>query len=159
MGSPKQLLTALFATLLIKVLALDTINYAAYAPSATFIVAEELGFFHHYDISVVYHQLITREDPGNIELVFSDYDVMGVTMDEALDVILNRLIQVKVIGQIDAGPELLLVASEGVSCFDELRGGTVFVEGNQAGYSYATQIMLETNGVWLDDYTMQVWLP
>jgi len=63
---------------------------------------------------------------------------------------------VKVIGQIDAGPELLLVASEGVKCFDDLRGGTVFVEGNQAGYSYATQIMLEMNGVWQDDYNTQV---
>lgn len=158
MSSPKQSSRTLLAIALLfkNALALDTINYAAYAPSATYVVAHELGFFSHYNVSVNYHSIITREDPGNIELLFSDYDVMSVTMDEALDVTLNRNQQVKVLGQVDAGPELVLVASEGVSCFEDLRDGTVFVEGAQAGYAYATQMLMESNGLWYDDYSTQV---
>lgn len=136
-------------------IAIDSINYAAYAPSATFTVAQELGFFSHHNISVMFHQ-IASEVSTHSESLFSRYDVMSVTMDEALDITLNHELPIFVLGQMDAGPELVFAASAGVESFNEMRGQTVLIDGHETGYAYATQIIMEHNGLTDSDYVTKV---
>jgi hypothetical protein len=150
-------LSLLTFSLLTTAFASDTVNFAAYAPSPAFSIAQELGFFNHYNVSINYTQIVSAADAYQ-QLLDGTLDIVAGTFDDVLDFRMNRGMFLAVLGQVDAGPGLALVGSPDVTQIEQLRDGFVMVDNTASGYSYATQEILSQNGLnaTAGDYTFEV---
>lgn len=82
--------------------ALDNITFGNFAHSATFSVAQELGFFTHYNLNVIYAQ-IPNSTFAFQQLMSGGYDVLSGQIDNAVNFRLNLNESFTVLGQLDAG--------------------------------------------------------
>ncbi|KAL7809222.1 hypothetical protein V8C26DRAFT_411941 [Trichoderma gracile] len=138
--------------------ALDTVQYGAFLATATYSVANQLGFFTENGLNVVYNQ-VPNSTAAFASVLSGEYDILTATVDNALNYRFNQNQEVTVIGQLDQGPDLVLASIPSITSIDQLRGKPIIVDSPLSGYAYLLQDVLATHGLTLannDYYFMTV---
>ena len=139
--------------------ALDLVNYGAFTETATYSVANQLGFFTAYDLNVVYNQ-IPNSTFGYAQILNGGYDVLTGTIDNAVNLRLNSHKNVTVIGQLDQGPDLVLASRPNITHIKQLIGKPLIVDSPVSGYAYLLRKLLSAHNLSEGtDYFFQVVLP
>ena len=137
--------------------ALQQVNYGAFTPTATYSVANQLGFFTAYGLNVTYLQ-IPNSTYGYSTLLDGGYDIVTGTIDNAVNFRFNSNASLTVTGQLDQGPELTIAAIPNITDITELRGLSLIVDSPVSGFSYIIRKVLSLYGLYLEDgdYSFQV---
>ncbi|KAM0168230.1 hypothetical protein ACHAPF_011204 [Botrytis cinerea] len=137
---------------------LTTINYGAFTPTATYSVAQQLGFFAAYDLDVVYTQ-VPNSTYAYAQTLNGAFDVLTGTIDNAVNLRLNSGKELTVLGQLDEGPDLVLASVPNITSVEDLKGKPLIVDSPVSGYAYLLQKVLSEYGLYLsngDYYFMTV---
>ncbi|KAB5513512.1 hypothetical protein GE09DRAFT_980680 [Coniochaeta sp. 2T2.1] len=121
--------------------ALDTVKYGAFLPTATYSIANQLGFFEGYNLDVVYNQ-VPNSTAAFSSLLGGQYDILTATVDNALNYRFNQNQDVTVLGQLDQGPDLVLVSVPSIVSIAQLEGKPIIVDSPVSGYAYLLRKML-----------------
>ncbi|QYS99921.1 NMT1 domain-containing protein [Trichoderma simmonsii] len=138
--------------------ALDTVQYGAFLATATYSVANQLGFFTENGLNVIYNQ-VPNSTAAFASILNGQYDILTATVDNALNYRFNQNQNVTVIGQLDQGPDLVLASIPSITSIDQLKGKPIIVDSPLSGYAYLLQDVLATHGLTLannDYYFMTV---
>ncbi|RFU75017.1 hypothetical protein TARUN_7222 [Trichoderma arundinaceum] len=138
--------------------ALDTVQYGAFLPTATYSVANQLGFFTENGLDVVYNQ-VPNSTAAFASILNGQYDILTATVDNALNFRFNQNQNVTVLGQLDQGPDLVLASIPSITSIDQLKGKPIIVDSPLSGYAYLLQDVLASQGLTLannDYYFMTV---
>ena len=140
--------------------ALTNVNYGAFTQTATYSIANQLGFFTAYGLNVTYLQ-IPNSTYGYAELLNGGYDIATGTLDNAINLRFNSNKNLTVIGQLDQGPELSIAAIPNITDPTQLQGLALMVDSPVSGYAYILRKVLSLYGLYLEngDYTFQVRRP
>ncbi|KAK3623779.1 hypothetical protein LTR56_021432 [Elasticomyces elasticus] len=155
-----QLLRSLAATALLAVgeaAALQKVNYGAFTQTATYSVANQLGFFTVYGLNVSYLQ-VPNSTYGYAQLLNGGYDIMTGTIDNAVNLRFNSNSNLTVTGQLDQAPELAIASIANITSIPDLKGLALMVDSPVSGYAYILRKVLSLYGLYLEnsDYTFQV---
>ncbi|UKZ84406.1 uncharacterized protein TrAFT101_000317 [Trichoderma asperellum] len=153
-----QLHSLALASLLASSQALDTVQYAAFLATATYSVANQLGFFTENGLNVIYNQ-VANSSAAFASILNGEYDILTATVDNALNYRFNQNQNVTVIGQLDQGPDLVLASIPSITSVEQLKGKPIIVDSPVSGYAYLLQDVLAANGLSLannDYYFMTV---
>ena len=135
---------------------LDSVNYGAFTQTATYSIANQLGFFTAYGLDVLYQQ-VPNSTYAYAQILNGGYDILTGTIDNAVNLRLNSNENVTVIGQLDQGPDLVLASSPNITSVAQLKGKSLIVDSPVSGYSYLLRKILSTHGLLLNtDYFFQV---
>lgn len=136
---------------------IDHINLGAFTQTATYSVANQLGFFQAYGLNVTYLQ-IPNSTYGYSTLLSGGYDILTGTIDNAVNLRFNSNKSVTVLGQLDAGPDLALASATNITSILDLKGKSLIVDSATSGYSYILQKILALYGLHLanGDYNFTV---
>ena len=141
---------------IVAVRALDSVNYGAFTETATYSIANQLGFFTAYGLDVVYQQ-VPNSTYAYAQILNGGYDILTGTIDNAVNLRLNSNENVTVIGQLDQGPDLVLASSPNITSVAQLQNKSLIVDSPTSGYSYLLRKILSTYGLVLNtDYFFQV---
>ncbi|KAH6652070.1 hypothetical protein BKA67DRAFT_593694 [Truncatella angustata] len=153
---PRSLLGTLFAFLAPSALCLDTVNYGAFTQTATYSIANQLGLFQGVNLNVTYLQ-IPNSSFAYPNLLKGGYDVLTGTIDNAVNLRFNQNATVTVLGQIDAGPDIVIAATPDITSIQQLRGKSLIVDSPVSGYAYILRKVLSLYGLSLEngDYYFQ----
>ena len=137
--------------------ALQNINYGAFTQTATYSVANQLGFFTAYSLNVTFLQ-IPNSTYGYDTLLKGGYDIITGTIDNAVNFRFNSNESLTVTGQLDQGPELAIAAVSHINDITELKGLPLMVDSPVSGYAYIIRKVLSLFGLYLEDgdYSFQV---
>ncbi|PON29083.1 hypothetical protein TGAM01_v202191 [Trichoderma gamsii] len=138
--------------------ALDTIQYGAFIATATYSVANQLGFFTENGLEVIYNQ-VPNSTAAFASILDGEYDILTATVDNALNYRFNQNQNVTVIGQLDQGPDLVLASIPSITSVEQLKGKPIIVDSPVSGYAYLLQDVLSAYGLSLangDYYFMTV---
>ncbi len=126
-------------------------------PTATYSIAHQLGFFTQNGLNVVYNQ-VASSTAAFQSLLGGQYDIVTATVDNALNLFFNQNQAVRVIGQLDQGPDLVLASIPSITSISQLKGKPIIVDSPQSGYAYLLQDVLAANGLQLSrgDYYFMV---
>lgn len=119
-------------------------------PTATYSIANQLGFFTANNLNVVYNQ-VASSPAAFTSLLAGDYDILTATFDNALNYRLNLNESVTVLGQLDQGPDLVIASVPSITNASQLQGKPLMVDSATSGYSYLLQYVLSTFGLTLAD--------
>ncbi|KAL1872746.1 hypothetical protein Daus18300_004292 [Diaporthe australafricana] len=128
--------------------ALQTVQYGAFTPTATYSVANQLGFFTANGLNVVFNQVASSTDAFN-SILNGQYDILTATVDNALNYRFNQNQSVTVLGQLDQGPDLVIASIPSISDVSQLKGKPIIVDSPLSGYSYLLQYVLGKAGLTL----------
>ncbi|POS81603.1 hypothetical protein DHEL01_v200041 [Diaporthe helianthi] len=136
------------------VAALQNVQYGAFLPTATYSVANQLGFFTANGLNVTFNQVASSTDAFN-SILSGQYDILTATVDNALNYRFNQNQKVTVLGQLDQGPDLVIASVPSITCLTQLRGKSIIVDSPLSGYSFLLQYVLAKAGLTLakGDYT------
>lgn len=136
---------------------LTPINYGAFTQTATYSVANQLGFFTANGLNVTYLQ-IPNSTYGYAQLLNGGYDILTGTVDNAVSLHFNQNKTVTVLGELDGGPDLTIASVPGITDVTQLRGKALMVDSATSGYAYVLRKILGLYGLRLEngDYTFQV---
>jgi ABC-type nitrate/sulfonate/bicarbonate transport system substrate-binding protein len=136
--------------------ALDLVNYGAFTVTATYSIANQLGFFTAYDLDVVFNQ-VPNSTFAYAQILNGDYDVLTGTIDNSVNLRLNSNESITVVGQLDQGPDLVLASVPNITSVDQLKGKSLIVDSPTSGYAYLLRKLLSENGLSEGtDYIFQV---
>lgn len=139
--------------------ALDTVNYGAFTQTATYSIANQLGFFTAYGLDVVYDQ-VPNSTYAYAQVLSGAYDILTGTIDNSVNLRLNSNDNVTVLGQLDQGPDLVLASIPNITSVAQLQGKSLIVDSPTSGYAYLLRKILTAYGLLLDtDYYFQVGSP
>ncbi|KAL7931950.1 hypothetical protein V8C35DRAFT_105661 [Trichoderma chlorosporum] len=130
--------------------ALDTVQYGAFLATATYSVANQLGFFTENGLNVVYNQ-VPNSAAAFTSILSGQYDILTATVDNALNYRFNQNEGVTVIGQLDQGPDLVLASIPSITSIEQLQGKPIIVDSPVSGYAYLLRDALATQGLLLSD--------
>ncbi|KAK2603058.1 hypothetical protein N8I77_009542 [Diaporthe amygdali] len=128
--------------------ALRTVQYGAFLPTATYSVANQLGFFTANGLNVVFNQVASSTDAFN-SILNGQYDILTATVDNALNYRFNQNQNVTVLGQLDQGPDLVIASVPSITDISQLKGKPIIVDSPLSGYSYLLQYVLSKAGLTL----------
>ncbi|KAL7956604.1 hypothetical protein V8C34DRAFT_326073 [Trichoderma compactum] len=133
--------------------ALDTVQYGAFLATATYSVANQLGFFTENGLNVVYNQ-VPNSTAAFTSILNGQYDIPTATVDNALNYRFSQNQNVTVIGRLDQGPDLVLASIPSITSIDQLKGKPIIVDSPLSGYACLLQDVLATHGLTLanNDY-------
>lgn len=132
------------------------INYAYFTQTATYSIANQLGYFDAYGLNVTGFQ-IPNSTYGYAQLLSGGYDILTGTIDNAVNLRFNSDKSVTVLGQLDAGPDIVLASIPSITSVAQLRGKGLMVDSATSGYAYALRKLLSLYGLELySDYYFQV---
>lgn len=136
---------------------LQNVNYGAFTQTATYSVANQLGFFKAYGLNITYLQ-IPNSTYGYNQLLNGGYDIMTGTIDNAVNLRFNQQMPLTATGQLDGGPELTIASIPSITSITQLRGKPLMVDSPVSGYAYILRKVLALHGLYLEngDYTFQV---
>ncbi|PQE07750.1 pe_pgrs family protein [Rutstroemia sp. NJR-2017a BVV2] len=126
----------------------DSINYGAFTQTATYSIAQELGFFSAYGLNVTYQQ-VPNSTYAEQQVLSGGYDILTWTIDNAVNFRLNSNVQLTVLGQLDQGPGLALASVPNITSVQQLKGKALIVDSAVSGYAYLLQKILSQYGLWL----------
>ena len=136
--------------------ALAPLNYGAFTQTATYSVANQLGFFTANGLDVTFLQ-IPNSPAGYASLLSGQYDILTATIDNTVNFRFNQQKALSVLGQLDQGPDLVIASVPSITSVQDLRGKAVMVDNATSGYAYLLRKILSLFGLVLDtDYTFQV---
>lgn len=137
---------------------LQNVNYGAFTQTATYSVANQLGFFKAYGLNVTYLQ-VPNSTYGYNQLLNGGYDIMTGTIDNAVNLRFNQQQPLTVTGQLDQGPELTIASIPSITSLTQLKGKPIMVDSAVSGYAFILRKVLALHGLLLEngDYTFQVW--
>ncbi|KAK4552318.1 hypothetical protein LTR86_010489 [Recurvomyces mirabilis] len=135
---------------------LQNVNYGAFTQTATYSIANQLGFFTAYGLNVTYLQ-VPNSTYGYAQLLNGGYDIITGTIDNAVNLRFNSKNNLTVIGQLDQGPELSIAAIPNITDPTQLQGLSLMVDSPVSGYAYILRKVLSLYGLYLEngDYTFQ----
>ncbi|ORY70882.1 uncharacterized protein BCR38DRAFT_415336 [Pseudomassariella vexata] len=132
--------------------ALDTVQYGAFLETATYSVANRLGFFEATGLNVIYNQ-VPNSTAAFSSLLSGEYDILTATVDNALNYRFNQDQNVTVLGQLDQGPDLVIASIPSITNASQLVGKPIIVDSPVSGYAYLLRKGLSNLGLELyDDY-------
>lgn len=136
------------------VAALQNVQYGAFLPTATYSVANQLGFFTANGLNVTFNQVASSTDAFT-SILNGQYDILTATVDNALNYRFNQNQNVTVLGQLDQGPDLVIASVPSITNLSQLRGKSIIVDSPLSGYSFLLQYVLSKAGLTLanGDYT------
>ena len=136
---------------------LQKVKYGAFTQTATYSVANQLGFFTAYGLNVTYLQ-VPNSTYGYAQLLSGGYDILTGTIDNAVNLRFNTNATLTVLGQLDQGPELSIAAIPNITDVTKLKGLALMVDSPVSGYAYILRKVLSLYGLYLEngDYTFQV---
>ncbi|RFU24699.1 hypothetical protein B7463_g11636, partial [Scytalidium lignicola] len=126
--------------------ALDVVKYGAFTVTATYSIANQLGFFKAYNLDVIYEQ-VPNSTYTYAEILNGGYDILTGTIDNSVNLRLNSNESVTVLGQLDQGPDLVLAAAPGITNVEQLRGLPLIVDSPVSGYAYLLRRVLAGFGL------------
>lgn len=135
--------------------AADVFNYGAFTQTATYSIANQLGFFAAYDLDVVYHQ-VPNSTAAYASVLSGEYDLVTGTIDNAVNLRFNSGMNLTVLGQLDQGPDLVLASIPGITKVSQLIGKSLIVDSPVSGYAYLLRKILSSSGLANSDYFFQV---
>jgi len=135
--------------------ALIPVNYGAFLPSATYSIANQLGFFTAYGLNVTYES-VPNSTFAYANLLSGGYDILTGTIDNPVNLRFNSMENFTVLGQMDQGPDLVLATAPGITTIEQLIGKPIIVDSPTSGYADLLQKTLATFGLVLNrDYFFQ----
>jgi ABC-type nitrate/sulfonate/bicarbonate transport system substrate-binding protein len=135
--------------------AADVFNYGAFTQTATYSIANQLGFFAAYDLDVIYHQ-VPNSTAAYASVLSGEYDLLTGTIDNAVNLRFNSGKNLTVLGQLDQGPDLVLASIPGITNISQLLGKPLIVDSPVSGYAYLLRKILSSSGLANSDYFFQV---
>lgn len=135
----------------------DTDLGDASTTTATYSVANQLGFFTANSLNVTYNQVASSVDAFN-SILNGSYDILTATVDNALNYRFNQNQNVTVLGQLDQGPDLVIASVPSITNLSQLKGKDIIVDSPSSGYSFLIQYVLAKAGLTLanGDYSFTV---
>ena len=127
--------------------------------TATYSVANQLGFFTANALNVTYAQ-IPNSSYGYAQLLAGRYDLLTGTIDNAVNLRFTQHQKLAVLGQLDGGAGLVVAGVPGVASVTDLKGKALMVDSPTSGYAYVLRKVLGLFGLQFGtDYYFQVsWL-
>lgn len=113
--------------------ALDSFQYGAFTQTATYSIANQLGFFTSYGLNVTYQQ-VPNSTYAYAQLLNGAYDILTGTIDNSINLRFNSNASPSVLGQLDQGPDIVLATTANISSFKQLRGKPLIVDNPVSGY-------------------------
>ena len=107
-------------------------NYGAFTQTATYSIANQLGFFTAYGINVNYKQ-VPNSTFAYAEVLNGGYDLLTGTIDNAVNLRFNSKRNVTVLGQLDQGTDLVIASIPNITTFEHLRGKPLIVDSPVSG--------------------------
>jgi ABC-type nitrate/sulfonate/bicarbonate transport system substrate-binding protein len=126
-------------------------------PTATYSVANQLGFFAKNGLNVIYNQVPNSTAAFN-SILDGELDILTATVDNALNYRFNQKQNVTVLGQLDQGPDLVIATVPSITSIAQLKGKPIIVDSPLSGYAYLLRGVLADNGLELanGDYYFMV---
>ena len=112
---------------------LDSLQYGAFTQTATYSIANQLGFFTSYGLNVTYHQ-VPNSTFAYAQVLSGAFDILTGTIDNSVNLRFNSNASVTVLGQLDQGPDVVFAASANISSFEQLRGKPLIVDNPVSGF-------------------------
>lgn len=131
------------------------IAYGSFVKSATYSIANQLGYFAEEGLNVTYHQVPNSSFAYN-ELLAGTYDILTGTIDNAVNLVFNAKACLTVLAQLDQGSDIVLAATSAIATVQDLRGKPIMVDGALSGYSFVLRRLLSCYGLQCGtDYSFQ----
>lgn len=130
--------------------ALDTVQYGAFTQTATYSVANQLGFFTAYGLNVVFQQ-VPNSTFAYATVLSGGYDILTGTIDNNVNLRLNSNESLTVVGQLDQGPDIVLAAIPNITTVEQLKGKSLMVDSPVSGYAYLLRSVLSSFGLLLEN--------
>jgi ABC-type nitrate/sulfonate/bicarbonate transport system substrate-binding protein len=136
------------------------VKYGAFTQTASYSIANQLGYFTAAGLNVTYLQ-IPNSPYGYAQLLSGGYDVLTGTIDNAVNLRFNAHKNLTVLGQLDGGSDLVIASTQSIKNVADLKGKSIIVDSPVSGYAYILRRVLSAFGLELQngDYTFQVLLP
>ena len=115
------------------VVALDAFQYASFTQSATYSIANQLGFFPSYGLNVTYSQ-VPNSTYAYAQVNSGVYDILTGTIDNNINFRFNSNQSLTVLGQLDQGPDIVFASNANISNFSQLRGKPLIVDNPSSGF-------------------------
>jgi ABC-type nitrate/sulfonate/bicarbonate transport system substrate-binding protein len=133
------------------------IQYGAFGKSVAYIEAVKQGYFTAEGLSVCYNQVSGSQQQFNY-LLSGQYNIIASTADNFANRYVNTSPDVEIIGASDKGASLDLIVNtaNGINSIADLKGKSVAVDSSSSGFVFATEKILEENGLQPSDYSLQV---
>jgi ABC-type nitrate/sulfonate/bicarbonate transport system substrate-binding protein len=133
------------------------IQYGAFGKSVAYIEAVNQGYFTDEGLSVCYNQVSGSQQQFN-SLLSGQYNIIASTADNFANQYVNTAPDVQIIGASDKGASLDLVVNtaNGINSIADLKGKSVAVDAPNSGFVFATEKILEENGLQPGDYSLQI---
>ena len=147
----------LLASIALRASAQDTVQYGAFLQTATYSVANQLGFFAANNLNVVYQQ-VPNSSIAYAGVLDGTYDVLTGTIDNAVNLRFNQQEELTVLGQLDQGSDLVVASRPDITEVCQLRGKSLIVDSPVSGFAYILQKVLSLHGLNIanGDYFFQV---
>ena len=131
---------------------LDSFIYGAFTKTATFSVANQLGFFTAQNLNVTFSQArslflhipchsqnvfdqIPNSTFGYATLLAGGFDLLTGTVDNAINLRFNSNQSLSVVGQLDLGPDLVIASVPSITSISQLKGKALMVDAATSGYA------------------------
>ena len=135
---------------------LTAFTYGAFTQTATYSIANQLGFFTANGLNVTYQQ-VPNSPAGFASLLSGEYNILTATIDNAVNFRFNSQQALTVLGQLDQGPDLVLASVPSVTTVADLRGKMIMVDNPTSGYAFLLRKILSLYGLQLGtDYSFKV---
>ncbi|KAA1467258.1 hypothetical protein DENSPDRAFT_792409 [Dentipellis sp. KUC8613] len=135
---------------------LDPFTVSAFTESATFSVANQLGFFTEQGVNVTFSQ-IPNSTFGYANLLDGGVDLVIGTADNPVNLRFNNNSALSIIGQLDLGPDIVIAGIPSITDIPSLKGKALMVDSPVSGYAFILREVLSLFGLQLNtDYTFQV---
>ncbi|KAI0154626.1 periplasmic binding protein-like II [Xylariaceae sp. FL1272] len=135
-------------TLATAISALDTVRYGAFTQTATYSIANQLGFFEAFGLNVTYEQ-VPNSTYAYSTVLSGGYDILTGTIDNAVNLRFNSNQSFTVLGQLDMGPDIVLASIPSMTTVEQLRGKSNIVDSPASGYAYLLRKILSSFGLLL----------
>jgi len=132
------------------------VNFGSFITGATYSVASELGFFAANNLNVTFLQ-VPNSTFAYSNLLAGGYDILNGQIDNDVNLVFNSGENFTVLGQTDAGSDLVLAAIPSIKSVTDLQGKAVMVDSPLSGYTYVLRKILSLYGLTLENgnYTLQ----
>lgn len=135
---------------------LDLVRYGSFTQTATYSIANQLGFFTAYGLDVQYLQTSNSTYAYNTTLS-GGYDIFTGAIDNCINLRFNQGRNVTVLGQLDGGADQVIASVPSVKTIADLKGKSLMVDSPVSGFAYALRKVLSLYGLELGtDYTFVV---
>lgn len=135
---------------------LAPLDYEAFTRIATYFIANQLGFLTANGLNITCLQ-IPNSKAGYANILAGRYDILTATIDNTVRFRFNTQKPLRVLGQLDQGPDLVIASVTSIKNVQDPKGKTLMVDNAVSGYAYLLRKILSLYGLVLNtDYTFDV---